>query len=688
MSGLRMWTDKGYREQSLSIAWLNPNSDHRDLTIATRRFMMMKRPDIFKVDDAILKDPRTKLGFAASEDGIRSALRPYVGVPAPVISGLSSVDPKLDEVKHWLAVHYSKTFKPNIDPDGFADYTAVTRDFSAMLTATGVKASAANAPPTNRVKMLEEAGIAQNFVSERHARIFKAMHKIIFARRRHEAPMSFQVRSSSTMPTWYRGQGSQFQKQSMIHHLGNNLHHIFDMLEKDDIRGLYEQYELYFGMKLVERAQSEGVKDLLSGDYTPKPREVADELYALSGGQQGRRFVSSKTDITKDLFGLKYGIGARIRTAYAVCGQINMIVGLFLAGTRAYYLTEGAYTWHHTTPEAIYQDIKEYEHVIGMDVKTMDQFYPKFLLDLHASLIGEYYDRRFGKLISYINGLPYYAPQLAMGAKPFWAGDPRDPSTFTVDPGLSSGRTDNPDLGKWYMTSTYMCLADDVVGGVLELGVSDEESVMAVLKGLHPKFGIKDMSDDALIGFKKGFEQDGRRLRQLVVSKEKEGGSASPYAVLSLENGIAFLGNVILKDELGNVARPKPNPVTFMVNRYCPERGINSLNRQYWAHGMMAALEHYSRAGSIITEMLKIEREAWKTFLPEYPTPEQTIADVVRQQRLPINSILSPADIEVLLDPTKLYYKFDPSEVSPDIARLFTASIDGKTVDKYIKPFI
>lgn len=103
---------------------------------------------------------------------------------------------------------------------------------------------------------------------------------------------------------------------------------------------------------------------------------------------------------------------------------------------------------------------------------------------------------------------------------------------------------------------------------------------------------------------------------------------------------------------------------------------------------MMAALEHYSRAGSIITDMLKIERDAWRHFLPEYPTPEQTIADVVRQQRLPINSALTPADIEVLLDPSKLYYKFDPSEVSPTIAGLFTASIDGSTVDRYIKSFI
>lgn len=683
-----MWTDKSYRQQSLSIAWLNPNSDHRDLTVAARKFMLSKRPDVFKVSDQIMKDPRTKLGFLASEDGVRSALRPYVGVPGPIISGLLSVDPRIDEVKHFLALEFSKQLKPNIDADGFADYTAVTRDFSAMLTATGVKASAANAPPTNRTKMLEEAGIASSFQSERHERIFKAMHRIIFKNRVPEAPMSFQVRSSSTMPTWYRGQGSQFQKQSMIHHLGTNLHHIFEMLERDDLRGLYQDYEMYFGMKLVERAQSEGVKDILNGDYTPKPREVADQLYAQSGGKEGRRYVSSKTSVTKDIFGLKYGIGARIRTAYAVCGQINMILGLFLAGTRARYLVEAGYTWHHTTPEALFQDIKEFEHVIGMDVKTMDQFFPKFLLDMHSDLMGTYYDKRLGKLVAYINGLPYYAPQLTEGGAPFWAGDPRDPRSFTIDPGLSSGRTDNPDLGKWYMTSTYMCLADDVSGGVLELGANDEASVMMVLQGLHPKFGIKDMSDDALIGYKKGFEDEGRKLRKLVEEKEAQGTSASPYAVLGLETGIAFLGNVILKDELGRVARPKPNPVTFMVNRYCPERGINSQTRQYWAHGMLAALEHYSRAGSIITDMLSIEREAWRRFLPEYPTPEQTIADVVRQQRLPINSALTPADIEILLDPTKLYYKFDPSEVSPDVARLFTASIDGKIVDKYIKSFI
>lgn len=123
-----MWTDKSYRQQSLSIAWLNPNSDHRDLTVAARKFMLSRRPDVFKVSDQIMKDPRTKLGFLASEDGVRSALRPYVGVPGPIISGLLSVDPKIDEVKHFLALEFSKQLKPNIDADGFADYTAVTRD--------------------------------------------------------------------------------------------------------------------------------------------------------------------------------------------------------------------------------------------------------------------------------------------------------------------------------------------------------------------------------------------------------------------------------------------------------------------------------------------------------------------------------------------------------------------------------
>lgn len=681
------WNDKSYNDTAATIAWLNPNSDQRDLSYKVRSYMLSKDPSIFTVDDAIMKDPRTKLGFGSSQDGVRSAIRPYVSLPNAVMSGVTSVYPPFDNFKYEMAFELSKIYKPEIDADGFAGPNAVVRDFSALLTCSGVKMAAANAPPTNRAEMLGKAGIASTFASFRHERIFKAMHKIVFGRRVPEAAMSFQVRSSTTMPMHYRGKGSQLQKQSMIHHIGSNLENIFNLLEHDDLTTLYRDHEFYFAMKLVERLQSEGVKDILGGDLTPKPREVADELYALSQGKKGTRSIASKTDITRELFGLKYGVGARVRTAYAVCGQINALIGLFLAGTRSYYLNEGAYTWHHSTPESIYEDIKDFHSIIGMDVKTMDQFLPTFLLDLHADLMSNYYDPRFGKLIRMVNGLPYYAPQLSRGKAPFWAGDPRNPSTFNIDVGLSSGRTDNPDLGKWYMTSTYMCLCDDVIGGVLELGANDEESVMLALKGKHPAFGIKDMSDDAMIGIKTGFESFGPKMRRVISEADAAGKSASPYAVLSLEDGIAFLGNVILKDETGRIARPKPNPVTFIVNRWCPERAINSTSRLYWAHGLRAAEEHYSRAGSIIKEIIDVERALWRKHMIGFPTPEQIIADVILQQPLPVSGLSIP-DMEVLLDPSKLYYKFKIEDVSPEVARLFTSSIDGKTVDRYIKPFI
>lgn len=687
------WTTKDYRNKSIAIARDKDGviNDGRELIdvhpYSAANYMRSKNPEIFEVGKGILADPRTKLGFFANKrTGIRSALRNYMSPPVQVYPGLLSVDPAYDEFKYQLAVEATKMFPANIDANGFADHTAVTRDFSGLLTSAGVKMSHANIPPINRDKMLSDKNITNSFVNYRHERIFRSLHKHIFGHRVSECSAHFQVKSSLTMPTHFGGPGSQLQKQEMFREIALNADDILDKIDRDDLSGLYRDYSMYFGMKLVERLQAEGCKDLLAGDLTGKDRYVADFDYVISGGASGRRFVADKDIITKGLFGLDYGLGARVRTAYATCGQVNALLTMILAGSREYYFNEFGYTWHHSTPQNIYEGIIDFESIVGLDATTMDQYVPKFLMDLHSEWMADYFDARYAKLISWINGMPYYAPQLSIGAQPFWMGDPRDVDTFNIDIGLSSGRADNPDIGKWYMTGVYFCLMDDFTKDLLEQGPTDEASIAEVLKGNHPAFGLKDMGDDAMIGIKKGYSSLGSKLySELALEGERDKCQLSRYAVLDVEHGIAFLGNVIWSNELKQIQRPKPNPVTFLINRHCPERGINTGMRQYWGHGILAAVEHYSRAGSVISDLLALEKDLWRRYLPEYPTPDQFARLAAIRQPLPIRSSLSTADIDVLLDPTKLFYKYSVHDISSDVADLFTSTVEGEFIDKNLK---
>lgn len=663
----------------------SPLTDGRDLKQLAMTRMKEADPAIFDVPDDIMEDTRSILGFkSANRDMSSTALKPYIRPPGMPHPGVISVDPRFDEFRFEYASVLTSLYPRDVDDLGFAGPSGVVKDFSALLTATGVKMDQANAPMMDRSTLLGGLGYASDFVNPRHKRIARALHKAMFGRRRI-APFKFAVRSSTTLPSGFAGPGSQVQKQEMCRRNLLQAEDILNWVKDKKMHELFAQAGMYFAAVTGERAQSEGVADILGGDLTPKKRLVSSYEFAMSGGREGERVAAGKESITKGIFGNKYSIGARIRTVYAVCGEISYFMTPFFVGCRANYFEEFGYTWHHTTPDQIFDGIKDFESIIGLDVTLMDQNMPKFFLDYHADWLEDYFDPRFAQLIRWVNGIPYFAPQLRKGGKPFWAGDPMDPSTFNVDLGLSSGRSDNPDLGKWYMTTVYFCLVDDYLKDLLEQGPNDDVSIMNVLKGEHPTFGLKDMGDDAILGLKKGNQSLSDKIRaDLVKAGESGKAGLSPYAILDVENGVAFLGNVILKDEAGKLIRPRPNPVTFVVNRHCPERSVNVGYSTYWMHGYLAALEHYSRAGSIIGEIDRIGDELWRKWLPGCPTPGQMAKKARDLLPLPTGEIRTEADLEVLLDPSKLYYKFEAGDVSDHIDNLFRATIEADFIEKTI----
>lgn len=663
-----------------------PLTDGRDLRAMARRHMLSVQPGIFDVDDSIKQDPRYIVGFeGANRDMSGSALKTYVSEPGMPFPGILSVDPRSDAFRYDYAVAASKEFKPAIDDDGFAGPNAVVGDFSALLTATGVKMSRANAPMIDRREMLEALGYnVTGWANPRHERIARALHRAMFGRRQ-EADMRFAVDATTMMPSGYVGPGSQVQKQTAFRRNLQNAEKILQWVANDDVESLYKEAGFCFGAVTGERQQAEGVADLLGGDLTPKERRVSDPAYALSSGKKGTRAPADKLYITRDIFGLKYSVGSRVRTVYALCGEINAFMTAYFTGCRANYFKEFGYTWHHTTAEQIYEGLKEFAQVIGLDVTLMDQHMPPQFLRAHATWLCDYGDERFGKLVSWVNGVPYFCPQTAAGEKPYWAGNPMDPRTFTIDVGLSSGRADNPDLGKWYMTTVYFCLIDDYLKNLLEQGPNDLESIMAALKGRHPVFGLKDMGDDAILGIKPGYDLFAAKIRKdLKAAGESKRAGLSPYAMLDLETGIAFLGNVVLRDSAGQVEVPKPNPITFARNRHCPETSVNGRNTQYWGHGQAAALEHYSRAGSIIGDLERMETELWRHHFPGVPTPTQLAKKARDARPLPKGDVASENDITVLLKKDTLYYRFDDGDVSPQIEALFVSRIESDFIKKHM----
>jgi hypothetical protein len=296
--------------------------------------------------------------------------------------------------------------------------------------------------------------------------------------------------------------------------------------------------------------------------------------------------------------------------------------------------------------------------------------------------MGDYYTTEIGKLVRYINGAAYFSPQATMGDTPFWIGDFRSKDGLTNDIGLASGRADNPDLGKWYCTGVYIIALLDVCPDIISFAGDMEQSIREFLRGNHPKVFLLDMGDDAVIGFKAGAEAEAATFNTALKAQKETGESMSPYAGIGPEKGVAFLGSLVVKDRAGSIVMPHPNPITWLVNRHCPEYGIDSPSRKYWAAGMQAAKDHYGAAGSIITDFQALERDLWKHYLPDMQTPEQMIEAYSKAQPVPTGAA-SFADAEVLMDPSKIYYKYTLEDLSPSIAELFIRTVDGDRIEKY-----
>lgn len=658
--------------------------DRLILTGSTARELKAHLPRRYTdVNTAITSDPRTKIAFVPSpkhDTPKRKAVQPYVGVPNEMFPGVSSVDPRYVDFKFELAQTATRAFPAQIDENGYASANGVTRDFSALASCSGVKATPSNAPVVDRTLMSKEAGIADHFVSERHQRIARVLHREMFGRRKPGADLRFSKISSTSQPFF---QYDVFWKQTMVRNLLENAERILDCVDRDDLHTLYSEFSILFSAYLVERHQPEGGTGLLEGNYVPKPRRVADMEYALSGGKKGRMLTADKIGLLRDVWGVDTSKASamRVRTAYGFAGAITYFMSCWFVGNREYYYDEYGFTWHHTTREQIYDKLKDGVALIGLDVTTMDQLYPKFLLDAHAEWLADYGDRRFAKLVSWVNRAPYYAPQLGVGLDPFWAGDPRRLETFNIDLGLSSGRADNPDLGKFYMTWVYLCLMDDITGDVLSWNGDDLASVAGCLKGEHPRFRLLDMSDDAVFVM---LDSEIDRMTRERLSKP----GASPYAVLAPENGIAFLGNVVVKDSVGELLLPVPNPVTFLVNRFCAEHGIRSTHRRFWGQGYFSAIDHYSRAGSVITDLMEMTNFIWQKHFGDYPTPTQWAA---RHMELnPVSATvdsLSLIDTEVILDPAKRFYRYRAEDISPTVLDQLTGRVPGELIDEHLSRY-
>lgn len=568
-----------------------------------------------------------------------------------------------------LAVTLSRhpSLQPTTDAYGAAGPNAIASDFYALLTVGGYGMDPISTPPMDNTPIRRELNLTDDFVSQRHREIAS---QVLDAMLERPLPAKVPIRrqASTGSPDYVNDVP---KKKGELRHALSNINGIFSLVDRGDLKGLFADFNAPIIQTIGERSQADTVFVAPDGGFASKPREVNDELAARTAFAEGRRFVANK-QVVIDGHIIPGHFAMRRRTVYGMAFVVNYLVAAFFASWREHYLTEYAYTWKHRTPASILEKMKRFDYLVGFDVKNFDQTAPAFLIDFFCQRVGDRSDDRFGKLINLMFKAPYIMPYTHIAGSstepqnPLFGDDPFDVASFTMQLGLPSGISCNPDFGKFAMVTQYLCICDDYFKNVVETGVR------RVLRGDAPEFALLNMGDDCVIC----------TSNESFADHIKQAKYKAHYFAVAEESPISFLGNIPYRDGLGQL-QLAPNLSSFFLNWLVPEHGIESYQRRnFWAVGDRERRAHYATAPaypeaySIYEEIF---RDAWGR------TPASITAQYYDSQRA--FGSLSSIDALVLQNPDYLHYRFDESDVSPDVLDQLVTSLPAEEVWLSTKSF-
>lgn len=606
-----------------------------------------------------------------------STLSPFLGPAAQIAKkrvfgnrgneifpGIKSDDPEYLRFTERLADRLTESFPSEQDDEGVNGENAITGDFYSLRTVSGYRMNPRTIPTVDNTQLVGSLGLATTFNSDRHRAIFEELHRVLYA---YWKPSDVKVArlSSSTFPFFVRDVDYKVQHASYVM---ENLETICKQILSDDLERVFTDHKVLMAAAINYRSQVDKV--IRDNDrFKSKDRLVNDLEYAISGGSRGQRFPADKSVIIDNQV-IKGHFAMRERPVYGMSAPINYAITSIMQGYRDHYLSEYAFTFKHTTSEQIESKINQFRYMRGFDVSQFDESNQTWMLHHWMDAFGRDWPEWLIEVMKLMLHAPYYTPAVSNeGGDGIWMGNPFKLDNFKLNLGLPSGIAPNPDIGKFMMTFTYMCFIDDYFGDVLEFGLDK------VLKGEHPRYGLLDMSDDAII------LTNSEGFRDHISAVLKKEGVISNYFAAAKEDSVSFLGNVVYRKRGETKVSLCPDVRSFVLNWFCPERGVQDRMREYWATGWFERALHYSKSPAYSDVSLIVREEFRKSF----GLSPDTIASDHLLDVPPLNiEATSAVDYAVLMDPSKLFYRFEQKDVSPEVYDHFIAKIPVEVVKKTV----
>jgi hypothetical protein len=150
----------------------------------------------------------------------------------------------------------------------------------------------------------------------------------------------------------------------------------------------------------------------------------------------------------------------------------------------------------------------------------------------------------------------------------------------------------------------------------------------------------------------------------------------SPYLEMTADDYSSFLGDAIYQGETD--WKVGANVISYVSKILTPERGIYSFFRKYPAIGHMARMDVYKTA-PLFPEVWEVVEKHFYDVYSLHLTPTWQVR--AEQERMELGSA-TEVDRLVLADPSRIYYRFEPDEVSQSLRETLVLTIPAHHLEQ------
>lgn len=583
--------------------------------------------------------------------------RVYKQRPVQVLPEIYANDPRYLMLMRELSSALREKYQIDVREDGLFGATAVGTNFTELLTIAGCPMNPMTYNPNSNERLRYDLGLCSDFVSPRHRKIFWELIKSRYAKHDGSRGKISKI-SGSGFPLFTHNVET---KVSHLNHIVEHVDEILNLLVAKDFETLFKDHAIILASSSVLRTQAEGGKINENGVIVPKERMVNDLEYALTSGRSGRRFPANKA-VTIDGFTYTGHFAGRARSAYAIPNPINSMFTAAVEGLRHYADNTYEFTYKHRSKDEMKRKAEKFHHFLPLDVGQYDQSMPWFLVKEWINLVP--FSEKAKVAVELILKAPKFYSAVNDIHNPCWTGDLFSPEGYEEWGGLPSGAFLTSMLGKDLFSFAVLCMMDDFYHDVVG-------RVDSILKG-DADYGFLNASDDTII-----MANDDAfiiHLRNLQTTN----GSMSKYFKVEIEPGFKFLGDCGYVTSEGEF-KICSDIGSYFKNMLCPERGIDSKLRKYPMYGLMIRRSNFEdhplffEAEEIFLKLFqKHFNIGWSSLIEKH---------MVKPNGMLSSQILSQAEIEVMLDPNKLHYKFDDQDVPDDLVALLEEKISERNTE-------